>query len=73
MCHEMLFKAVIFLVGFGLTVAGGVSIIAYLNILAAGYSLLDFMKFIIRQPECYLLLIGIIFITIPTYANDVEK
>jgi len=52
----------IFLIGFGMTITGGVTIIAYLNILAAGVSWVDYLIFIGGRVECYFFPIGIILI-----------
>lgn len=52
-----------FLTGFGFAVSGGVTIIAYLNLLPVGLSWLEYLLFIRGRPECYLLPIGIIFMT----------
>jgi hypothetical protein len=52
----------IFLIGFGFAVAGGVSFIMYLNLLAAGMTWTDYFSFIIGRPECYLFFIGWILI-----------
>ncbi|GAA0491810.1 hypothetical protein GCM10008986_17500 [Salinibacillus aidingensis] len=52
-----------FFVGFGLTVAGGVSLIIYLNIIPVGLGFIDYLIFIKDKPESYLLLVGILIIT----------
>lgn len=57
-------KVLIFLIGFGLTVIGCVYIISYLNLLTMGYNFLEYVKFIIRRPECINALIGIILLII---------
>lgn len=63
----MIFRLFIFLIGFGLAIAGGVSVIAFLNILAAGLNIIDYFLFISKKIECYLLIIGIILISISIY------
>lgn len=54
----------LFLIGFGLAVSGGVSLIAYMNFLPAGISWLDYLMFIQTRPECYFLPIGFLLISI---------
>nr|WP_240795484.1 hypothetical protein [Aquibacillus halophilus] len=54
----------LFLIGFGLTVSGGVTIITYLNFIPAGLSWVDFFLFIQGRIECYFFPIGIILISI---------
>ncbi|GGM24968.1 hypothetical protein GCM10011351_08300 [Paraliobacillus quinghaiensis] len=61
----------LFLVGFGLAVSGGVTIILYINLVPAGLSWLEYLQFISSRSECYLFLIGIviIFFTIPKLSS----
>lgn len=56
--------ATLFLVGFGLAVAGGVTIIAYMNFLPAGITWLEYFLFIRTRLECYLFPIGFLFMII---------
>jgi hypothetical protein len=63
----MMLRLFLFLFGFGLAVAGGVTAIAYLNVMAMGLSFLDYLLFISKKMECYLLIIGIILITVSIY------
>lgn len=60
------------LTGFGLAVSGGISLIAYLNLLTAGYIFKEYVMFISSRIECYLLPIGILIIWVSIYfpAND---
>ncbi len=48
----------LFLIGFGLAVSGGVTIIAYMNFLPAGISWIEYFMFIQGRMECYFLPIG---------------
>ncbi|WP_058308147.1 hypothetical protein [Gracilibacillus massiliensis] len=54
----------IFLVGFGLSISGGISIILYLNFIPAGLTIIDYLAIIQTKIECYFLLIGIIIMGI---------
>lgn len=54
----------LFLIGFGLAVSGGVTIIAYMNFLPAGISWFDYFIFIKGRIECYFLPIGFIMMLI---------
>lgn len=54
----------IFLIGFGLAVTGGVTLIAYLNFLPAGLSWSDYFIFIVSRPECYFLPIGLVIMAL---------
>ncbi|EFV78845.1 hypothetical protein M4D56_04870 [Cytobacillus oceanisediminis] len=63
----MLFRAFWLLTGFGISVSGGVSVIGYLNLLTTGHTFKEYLYFIISRPECYLLPIGIIIITLSIY------
>ena len=61
-----------FLVGFGLTLIGCIYIIIYLNLTTIGYNFLDYVKFIIRRPECLIFVVGliIIYFSIPKEDNN---
>ncbi|WP_249870122.1 hypothetical protein [Oceanobacillus saliphilus] len=50
----------LFLIGFGLAVTGGVTIIAYMNFLPAGLSWHDYFIFISGRLECYFFPLGIL-------------
>ncbi|ENH96174.1 hypothetical protein J416_12222 [Gracilibacillus halophilus YIM-C55.5] len=52
--------ALLFLVGFGLSISGGVSIILYLNFIPAGLSFLDYLIIMQTKIECYFFLFGIL-------------
>lgn len=58
----MLTRFFILMTGFGLAVAGGVTIIAFMNLIAAGHGLSEFILFIISRPAFYLFLIGMAMI-----------
>ncbi|MGY0692779.1 hypothetical protein ACW2QC_08305 [Virgibacillus sp. FSP13] len=62
-----MFSIFIFLLGFGLAVSGGVSIIAYSNFLPAGLSWLDYLIFLTGRPECYFLPVGFLLMAIAIY------
>ncbi|MCD8502594.1 MAG: hypothetical protein LRY71_14185 [Bacillaceae bacterium] len=56
----MIFRFCLLLIGFGLAVVGGISLLAYLNLFAAGYNLLYYLKFILHTLEFYFFLIGLL-------------
>ncbi|GAA0312933.1 hypothetical protein GCM10008931_00770 [Oceanobacillus oncorhynchi subsp. oncorhynchi] len=63
----------IFLVGFGMTVTGSVTIIAYFNFLPAGLTWADYFTFIAGRLECYFLPLGLLLILISLRHFSVEK
>jgi hypothetical protein len=63
----MIFRLFIFLIGFGISISGGISIIAYLNLLATGSNLMEYLQFISYRVECYLLPAGLIIIWLSIY------
>lgn len=63
----MIHRLFLYLIGFGLAVVGGVSLIAYLNVLTIGHSLLGYLLFISDKPECYLFFIGIFCLWLSVY------
>nr|WP_246569681.1 hypothetical protein [Lentibacillus saliphilus] len=56
-----------FLIGFGLAVSGGVTLIAYMNFLPAGVSWLEYLIFIKDRIECYFLPVGIFLMALALY------
>lgn len=69
----MLNRIFLFLIGFGLLIIGFTYIIMYLNLLAIGYSFIDYLLFIITKIECLLSIIGIILIGVSLYRKDEEN
>ncbi|MBM7644014.1 hypothetical protein JOD45_000205 [Scopulibacillus daqui] len=63
----MLFRFFIFLVGFGLAVAGGISIIAYLNIMTTGHGFAEYIFFMSQRIETYLFFTGVFIIWLSIY------
>lgn len=65
----MMFGIFLFLLGFGLAVAGGVILITYMNFIPAGLAWADFFTYIITRPECYFLPVGFVlmFIALSQY------
>lgn len=59
----------LFLVGFGMAVTGGVTMIAYMNFLPAGLSWIDYIVFVAGRVECYFLPVGVslMLITLQRY------
>ncbi|KGX87731.1 hypothetical protein [Pontibacillus litoralis] len=62
----------LFLIGFGFAISGGVTLIAYLNLLPAGFSWTDYFLFIQTRPECYFFPLGVIVMLVAMflYPND---
>ena len=61
-----------FLFGFGLMVLGFTYIILYLNLLSTTYNFLEYVQFISRRFECYLIFVGL-FILILSLLIKGEK
>ncbi|RSK26469.1 hypothetical protein EJF36_06125 [Bacillus sp. HMF5848] len=60
-------RLILYVVGFSVTVVGGVSTIAYLNLFPRGYSIAGYFLFLSHRPEAYLLPIGLLLITISIF------
>ncbi|SDJ87231.1 hypothetical protein [Sediminibacillus albus] len=54
----------LFLIGFGLAVSGGVTIILYLNFIPGGLSWLNYFLFMKGRLECYFFPIGLLLLII---------
>ncbi|WP_085521740.1 hypothetical protein [Tuberibacillus sp. Marseille-P3662] len=63
----MLTRVFFLFVGFGLAVSGGVTIIAFLNLLTIGQNYLGYLQFLTDRPETYLLLAGIAIMWLSIY------
>jgi len=62
-------RGILFVTGFGISIVGGISTVAYLNLFATGLSLMEFFFFLLTRPECYLLPIGMILVAISIYLS----
>lgn len=69
----MFARTFLFLFGFGLMVIGSSVLILYLNLLTIGYSFLEYVKFIIRRPEFYYLIIGFIILSLSIIISGGKK
>ena len=57
-------KLIINIISLIITTIGLIYIISYLNLLVIGYSILDYVYFIIREFECIMFFIGLIILII---------
>jgi hypothetical protein len=64
---SMIFRLFLFVIGFGIAVSGGVSMIAYLNLLATGHGFIEYLLFISKRIECYLMPMGVVIIWLSIY------
>ena len=62
-----------FLFGFGIMTIGFIYTILYLNILNIGYNFSNYVNFIIRRFECYLIVIGFIIMNLSMYIKGAKK
>lgn len=62
-----------YLVGFGLSVIGGVTSIAYLNLLTEERGWLEYFRFISTRVECYLLPVGVVVMWLSLYFPSREE
>ncbi|MDE3838218.1 hypothetical protein C0966_02305 [Bacillus methanolicus] len=69
----MIVRLIFFLLGFSLAVSGGISTIAYLNLLATGHGMINYLQFISTRFECYLLPFGLILISLSIYYAPFKK
>lgn len=53
-----------FLLGFGLAVSGGVTLIAYTNFLPAGITWVEYFIFVKDRVECYFLPAGLLIMAL---------
>ena len=60
----MLIKIFGFILGIFLSALGLTFIIVYFNLLNMEYSFLDYVNFIIRRIECWLIILGVVLICV---------
>lgn len=56
----MITKILIMIISFILMVIGLTYIIIYINLFTFGYTIKEYISFIIHQPECWLYIIGLL-------------
>ncbi|MET3698359.1 hypothetical protein SAMN05877753_108214 [Bacillus oleivorans] len=69
----MSYRIFILFTGFGLSVIGGVSTIAYLNLLTTGFEFTDYLYYISTNIECLLLPFGILLIWFSIYFPGIGR
>lgn len=65
--HQMIIRFFTFLIGFGLSVAGGVTLILQLNLIIIGHSLFEYLAYISKTLELYLFVSGVLVVWISVY------
>ncbi|PYZ93943.1 hypothetical protein CR194_10140 [Salipaludibacillus keqinensis] len=56
-----------------MAVTGGISLVAYLNLLTVGFSIQEFSLFLLQRIETYMFLIGLFLIWLIVYLSKTEK
>ncbi|SDZ00898.1 hypothetical protein SAMN05421736_10565 [Evansella caseinilytica] len=69
----MLFRFIGLFIGFGLAVVGGVSLVAYLNLLTVGYTLADYGLFLLFRVELYVFFLGLVIVWSMIYFPFTKK
>ncbi|WP_027408929.1 hypothetical protein [Anoxybacteroides tepidamans] len=62
-----------YLMGFGFSIIGGVTAIAYLNLITPERGWNDYFRFISTRIECYLFPLGVIIMWISLYFPSQEE
>lgn len=68
----MIARIFFFLIGFGLSVIGFTYIISYLNLFTLGYSLKEYLSFIMTRYECIIAIIGLLIITLSIFKGGTK-
>ena len=68
-----MFKFFLFLFGFGLSIIGMIYIILYSNLLTMGYSLTQYLKFLLSRFECIIGILGFIIVTVIIFYRGDKK
>ena len=68
-----MFRIFFFLLGFGFSVIGMIYIILYSNLLTMGYSLTQYLKFLLSRFECIIGIFGFIIVTVIIFYRGDKK
>ncbi len=60
----MLFKILFFIIGFILLTLGNFYIIIYINLFSFGYTIVEYLEYLLTRYECYYVVIGLLLIII---------
>lgn len=63
----LIYRMIVMMIGFSLAVSGGISMIAYMNMITVGHEVQEYLSFVSKRPECYLLPVGIGVIWLSVY------
>jgi len=63
----MLVRVFFLLLGFGLAVIGGVTMLAFLNLMATGEGFYDYLHFMSERIETYLFFFGLVMMWLSIY------
>jgi hypothetical protein len=69
----MIVRIFFLIIGYSLSVSGGISLIAFLNLLSTGHGFVQYLVFIRTRPELYLFIGGMIIIWISIYFPALSK
>ncbi|MGM7700893.1 hypothetical protein ACSVDE_04150 [Pseudalkalibacillus sp. Hm43] len=73
----MIFRFFILMIGFSFAVSGGVSLIAFLNLVTTGHGFANYFMFIFKRVELMIFLIGLALIWgsiyLPSMKNNSDE
>ncbi|WP_408010701.1 hypothetical protein ACJROX_10455 [Pseudalkalibacillus sp. A8] len=58
----MIFRLFLLLLGFSFAVSGGVSLIAFLNLITTGHGFVNYFYFILTRVESILFILGLVLV-----------
>jgi hypothetical protein len=63
----MIVRVFFLIIGYSLSVSGGISLIAFLNLVTTGHGITQYLVFISKRPELYLFIFGMVIIWTSIY------
>ncbi|MGP4082199.1 hypothetical protein [Bacillus sp. Marseille-Q3570] len=73
----MIFRLFLLLLGFSFAVSGGVSLIAFLNLITTGHGFVNYLAFILTRVESILFIVGLLLvwgsIYLPSFHNKNDE
>ncbi|WP_349410250.1 hypothetical protein [Pseudalkalibacillus sp. SCS-8] len=69
----MIFRLFILMIGFSFAVSGGVSLIAFLNLITTGHGFVNYLVFVSTRIEFTIFLIGLVLIWGSIYLPSLRR
>ena len=69
----MIGRILIFVIGFLLMIVGFSYIILYTNLISFGYTVAEYLSYLVTRYECYFTIIGLILVLISIFGKGIKN